>query len=91
VLAPYVGELWNAAVGGSSETMSVAGHRTKISMAEVWAATIGGRGHWPFDVGELAVFTMDVVTVGHSTSESTDDARSHRFLLNNKSARLSPT
>jgi hypothetical protein len=60
-------------------------------MVKVCAAAIGGHGRWPFDTGELAIFTMDVATVGHSTSESTDDARSHRFLLNNDSARLSPT
>ena len=45
---------------------------------------IGGRGRWPFDIGELIVFMMDVATVGHSTSESTNGARSHRFLLNNR-------
>ena len=49
---------------------------------EVWAAAEGGHGHWPFDAGELMVFEMDVAAVGHSMSESIDDARSHRFLLN---------
>jgi hypothetical protein len=28
------------------------------------------------------VFMVDVTAAGHSTSESTDGARSHRFLLN---------
>jgi hypothetical protein len=44
----------------------------------------GRRRCWPFDADELAVFMTDVVNVGHSTGESTDDARSHLFLLNNR-------
>ena len=46
--------------------------------------TEGRRGRWPFDASELIVFMVDVATVGHSSSEFTDDARSHRFLLNNQ-------
>ena len=52
-------------------------------MAEVWVMAIGGRGRWPFDIGELIVFMMDVATMGHSASEASDRAWSHRFLLNN--------
>jgi len=53
-------------------------------MLEVWAVAVGGRGRWPFDGSELIVLMADVAAVGHSTSESTNDARSHRFLLNNQ-------
>jgi hypothetical protein len=60
------------------------GHGTQISVAEVWAVAIGRRWRWPFDTNELVVFTVDVATVGHSISESTNGARSHRFLLNNR-------
>jgi hypothetical protein len=60
-------------------------------MVEVWTVAIGGHGRWPFDAGELIVFIADVATGGHSTSEFTVGARSHRFLLNSESARLSPT
>jgi hypothetical protein len=42
-----------------------------------------GHRHWPFDVDELIVFVADVATVGHFTSESTNGAMSHHFLLNN--------
>ena len=31
------------------------------------------------DTGKPIVFMMDVATAGHSTSEFTDDARSHHF------------
>jgi len=51
-------------------------------MAEVWVIATGGRGCWPFDAGELIVFTADVAAKGHSTSEFTGSARSHHFLLN---------
>ena len=53
-------------------------------MAEVWAVVVRGRGRWPFDASELIVFTVDVTTMGHSTNESTNSARSHHFLLNNQ-------
>ena len=49
-------------------------------MAEVWVVAMGGHGRWPFDADELIVFVADVAVVGHSTSEFTDNARSHRFL-----------
>ena len=51
-----------------------------ISMTEVWVVAAGGRGSWPFDADELVVFTVDVAAMGHSTSEFTGSARSHRFL-----------
>ena len=64
--------------------MSDVNHEVQISRAEVQAMAKGGRGRWPFDADELIVFMADVATVGHSTSESTDGARSHRFLLNKR-------
>jgi len=54
----------------------------QISRVEVRATAEGGRGRWPFDASELMVFMTDVATISHSMSESTDGARSHRFLLN---------
>jgi hypothetical protein len=48
-------------------------------------------GAGPFDADELIVFIVDVAAGGHSVSEFTVGARSHRFLLNSESARLSPT
>ena len=66
------------------------GHGTQTSVVEVWAMTVGGRGRWPFDAGELIVFTMNVATMGHSASESTNDVRSHRFLLNNRECATVP-
>ena len=54
----------------------------RISMAEVWVVAAGRCGCWPFDADELVVFTADVAVVGHSTIESTDSVRCHRFLLN---------
>ena len=50
----------------------------------------GGCGRWPFDADELMVFVVDVVVVGHSTSESTTGARSHRFLLNKRECMTIP-
>ena len=41
---------------------------------------IGGHGRWPFGADGLLVFVVDVAIVGHSASESTSGARSHRFL-----------
>jgi hypothetical protein len=64
--------------------VSAAGHGTYIFMTEVWAMAIGEHGRWPSDASELIVFTADVATMGHSTSESSDGAWSHRFLLNNQ-------
>jgi hypothetical protein len=83
VLADGVGELSDVATEDSSESVFAVNHRFQISGVEVWDATEGGHGRWPSDAGELIVFTADVATVGHSASESTDGARSHRFLLNN--------
>jgi hypothetical protein len=86
---PYVGELWDVATGGSSESVSV-GHGTQISMAEVWAMAVDGHRCWPSDAGELVVFMVDVATVGHSASESSDGAWSHRFLLSNQECMTVP-
>ena len=60
------------------------GYMSWISMAEVWVIAAGGHGCWPFDAVELVVFAADVAAVGHSTSEFTGSARSHRFLLNKR-------
>ena len=49
-------------------------------MAVVWVVAVGDRGCCPFDIDELVVFAVDVAAVGHSTSEFTGSARSHRFL-----------
>ena len=81
---PYIGELWDAAIGGSSENMSATNHGTQISRVEVRAMAKSGRRRGPIDVNELIVFMADVAAVGHSMGESTDGARSHRFLLNNR-------
>jgi hypothetical protein len=45
---------------------------------------VGGRRCCPSDASELVVFTVDVATVGHSASECSDGAWSHRFLLSNQ-------
>ena len=60
-------------------------------MVEVWVIAVGGREYWPFDAGELVVFAVDVATEGHSTSESTGSARSHRFLLNKRECATVPS
>jgi hypothetical protein len=59
-------------------------------MAEVWATAIGRRRRWPSDAGKLVVFTMDVATMGHSASESSDGAWSRRFLLSNQECMTVP-
>ena len=59
-------------------------------MLEVWAVAVGGRGRWPFDASELIVLMADVAAVGHSMGESTDGARSHRFLLNKRECATVP-
>ena len=51
----------------------------------------GGCGYWPFGTDALIVFTTDMATMGHSTSESTSGVRSHRFLLNNQECATVPT
>ena len=48
-----------------------------------------GYGRRPFDVDELRVPMMDAAVVGRFAGESINGARSHHFLLNNESARLS--
>ena len=80
----YIGELWDAASKGSSESVSVVDHGILNSRTKVWATTKGERRRWLFDADELIVFMVDVATVGHSMSESTDGVRSHHFLLNNR-------
>ena len=87
---PYAGGLRDAANKGSSKSVSTVGHGTQISMVKVWAAAIDGRERWPSDAGELIVFTMDVATVGHFASESSDSVWSHRFLLNNRECATVP-
>ena len=68
----------NTATGGKYESVSAASYMSWISMVEVRVIAMGGC--CPFDANELIVFPMDVVTVGHSTSEFTGSARSHHFL-----------
>ena len=48
-------------------------------------------GHWPIDVGKLGAPMVDAALGGCSMGESIKGARSHRFLFNKESARLSPT
>ena len=67
---------------GSSESESTVDRGIQFSRAKVKTVAESGRGRWPFDADELMVFRMDVATAGHSVSESTDGARSHRFLPN---------
>ena len=50
----------------------------------------GERGCWPISTDEPIVFMVDVTIVGHSTSEFTCGARSHRFLLNNRECATVP-
>jgi hypothetical protein len=50
----------------------------------------GGHGRWPFDIDEFMVFVADVATVGYSASESTDGARSYRFLLSKRECMTVP-
>ena len=87
---PYVGELRDVAVEGSSKSVFAVGHVTQISMAEVWATAVGIRGRWPSDADEFIVFMADVAAVGHLASESTDGERSHRFLLNKRDCMTIP-
>ena len=70
--------------------MSAIVRRVLIFGAEVWDVAKGGCGRWPSDAGELIVFVVDVAAVGHSTSESTDGVRSHRFLLNKRECMTLP-
>jgi hypothetical protein len=49
-----------------------------------------GHGCWPFDADEPIVFVADVATMGHSTSESTNGAMIHHFLLNNRECATIP-
>ena len=80
---PYIGELWDADAEGSSESVSAVDRWVQIFEAVVWDVAEGGRRRWPSNSSELIVFMADMATVGHSMRESTSDARSHRFLLNN--------
>jgi hypothetical protein len=50
----------------------------------------GGHGRWPFGADELVVSMMDMAAMGHSVSKSSNDARSHRFLLNNRECMTVP-
>ena len=71
--------------------MYVVGHGVWVSRVEDLARAEDGCGRWPFDTDELGVQVMNAATVGHSMGESINGVRSHRFLLNNESVRLSPT
>ena len=46
-LSPYVGELWDAASEGSSESVSAMNHGVQISRVEFRAMIQGGRGRCP--------------------------------------------
>ena len=81
---PYVGKLWDATAEGSSESVSTVGHGVQVSRVEDLAMAEDGRGHWPFDTDGLRVLMEDAAIVGHSTGKSTNDARSHLLLLNNR-------
>ena len=80
--SPLGGELQDATIGGSFESVFTVGYMSWISMVEVWVIATGDRGCWPFDTDELVVSTVDVAAMGHSASESADGARGHHFLLN---------
>jgi hypothetical protein len=80
----YVGKLWDATTMDSFKSVSAVDRWVQIFRLEVWDAAKGRRMRWPSDAGTLIVFSVDVATVGHSASESTNGARSHRFLLNNQ-------
>jgi hypothetical protein len=62
--------------------VSTVSHVTQISKVEVWIMADGGHERWPIGADEPVVFMVDVTIVGHSTSESAGDARSHCFHLN---------
>ena len=66
------------------------GHGTQISKVEVQTVAAGGCGRWPFGADEPIVFMVNVIAAGHSSSESTCGARSHRFLLNNRECATVP-
>jgi hypothetical protein len=50
----------------------------------------GEHRRWPVGADEPIVFMVDVTATGHSTSESTGSARSHRFILNNRECMTVP-
>jgi hypothetical protein len=50
----------------------------------------GGHGRWPFGTDELVVSMTDMAIMGHSVSKSSNDVRSHRFLLNNRECMIVP-
>jgi hypothetical protein len=50
-MGPYVGEIWDAAPVGSSESVFAVGHKTQISKVEAWIVAEGRHGRWPFDTG----------------------------------------
>jgi hypothetical protein len=79
----WVGVLCDAAPESSSTSVSTMGHGTQTSKVGVWTVAEGEHGRWPVGADEPIVFVVDVTTAGHSTSESTGSARSHRFVLNN--------
>jgi hypothetical protein len=66
----YVGELWDAAAGGRSESVFAMGHGVQDSRVEDLDGAKGKRGRWPVDVGGLRVPMADAATGGHSLGES---------------------
>lgn len=77
----YVGELWDATIGGCSKSVSTIGHRVQDSRAENLARAEGEHRRWPINIGELGVPMVDVAAGGHSMGESVKGTRSHLLLL----------
>lgn len=59
-------------------------------MKDYLARAKGECGYWPIDVGELGFHKANEATRDCSMGESIKGARSHHFLLNKESVRLSP-
>jgi hypothetical protein len=70
--------------------MSTIDHGVWASKVKDLARDKSEHGHWPIDVGKLGVPMANETTGGCSVGESIKGARSHRFLLNKESVRLSP-
>ena len=88
---PYICELWDAATGGRSISVSVVDHRGKHSGVDYLAFVESECERWPIDVRELRVPMEDAVTRGRSVGKSVKCARRCRLIVNKESARLSPT
>jgi hypothetical protein len=70
--------------------VSTIGHGVRDSRVDLVVAE-DGHGCWPINVGRFGVPVTNTAIRGHSVGESINGARSHHFLLNNESAKLSPT